>query len=156
MATPEALVNVPALRQSEPVGRHGDAADDPAIWVDPVNPACSRVLGTNKKQGLLVYDLDGTLLQELPVGRLNNVDVRANFSLGGERVDLAVASNRDRDSIAVFAIDRASGELAGNRDGMRDGGVMVISIGKQRRSRAHHRSGDDLPRLHLDQAQCRG
>ncbi len=111
VATPEALVNVPALRQSEPVGRHGDAADDPAIWVDPVNPARSRVLGTNKKQGLLVYDLDGTLLQELPVGRLNNVDVRANFSLGGERVDLAVASNRDRDSIAVFAIDRASGEL---------------------------------------------
>lgn len=111
VAAPEALVNVPALRQSEPVGRHGDAADDPAIWVDPVNPARSRVLGTNKKQGLLVYDLDGTLLQELPVGRLNNVDVRANFSLGGERVDLAVASNRDRDSIAVFAIDRASGEL---------------------------------------------
>jgi 3-phytase len=35
----------------------------------------------------------------------------AYFSLGGERVDLAVASNRDRDSIAVFAIDRASGEL---------------------------------------------
>ncbi|WP_394561799.1 phytase [Aquipseudomonas alcaligenes] len=111
VAVPEALVNVTALRQSEPVGRHGDAADDPAIWVDPANPARSRVLGTNKKQGLLVYDLDGKLLQDLPVGRLNNVDLRANFSLGGERVDLAVASDRDRNSIAVFAIDRASGEL---------------------------------------------
>jgi 3-phytase len=105
------LANVAALRQSEPVGRHGDAADDPAIWVDPLNPARSRVLGTNKKQGLLVYDLDGKLLQELPVGRLNNVDLRSNFSLGGERVDLAVASHRDHNSIALFAIDRASGEL---------------------------------------------
>ncbi|WP_252275598.1 phytase [Pseudomonas subflava] len=108
---PAPLANVAALRQSEPVARHGDAADDPAIWVDPVNPARSRVLGTNKKQGLLVYDLDGKLLQDLPVGRLNNVDLRANFRLGGERVDLAVASNRDRNSIAVFAIDRASGAL---------------------------------------------
>jgi 3-phytase len=111
VAVPEALVNVTAQRQSEPVGRHGDAADDPAIWVDPANPARSRVLGTNKKQGLLVYDMDGKLLQDLPVGRLNNVDLRPNFSLGGERVDLAVASDRDRNSIAVFAIDRASGEL---------------------------------------------
>ncbi|MFG0382276.1 phytase [Pseudomonas sp. zbq_18] len=108
---PPVLANVPALRQSEPVGRHGDAADDPAIWVHPEQPALSRVLGTNKKQGLLVYDLDGKLLQELQVGRLNNVDVRAGFDLGGTVVDLAVASNRDHDSIHLFAIDRASGEL---------------------------------------------
>lgn len=108
---PPVLENVPALRQSAPVGRQGDAADDPAIWVHPEQPALSRVLGTNKKQGLLAYDLDGKLLQELPVGRLNNVDVRAGFDLGGTTVDLAVASNRDHDSIHLFAIDRASGEL---------------------------------------------
>lgn len=110
-ALPEALAEVAALRQSEPVGRHGDAADDPAIWVHPQEPARSRVLGTNKKQGLQVYDLDGKLRQDLPVGRLNNVDVRPDFPLGDSRVDLAVASNRDRNSLAVFAIDRASGEL---------------------------------------------
>ena len=69
------------------------------------------MLGTNKKQGLLSYDLDGKLLQELPVGRLNNVDVRGDFALGNQRVDLAVASNRDHNSISLFAIDRASGEL---------------------------------------------
>lgn len=108
---PPVLASIPALRQSEPVGRHGDAADDPAIWVHPQQPALSRVLGTNKKQGLLAYDLDGRLLQELPVGRLNNVDVRAGFDLGGTQVDLAVASNRDHDSIHLFAIDRISGAL---------------------------------------------
>ncbi|MFZ2320599.1 MAG: phytase, partial [Pseudomonas sp.] len=111
VALPPVLTNVPALRQSEPVGRHGDAADDPAIWLHPTDPALSRVLGTNKKQGLLSYDLDGKLLQELPVGRLNNVDVRGDFALGNQRVDLAVASNRDHNSISLFAIDRVSGEL---------------------------------------------
>ncbi|CAD5106632.1 phytase [Zestomonas carbonaria] len=105
------LPNVAALRQSEPVARQGDAADDPAIWVNPRDPAASRVLGTNKKEGLLVYDLDGHLLQELPVGRLNNVDVRPNFQLGAGWVDLAVASNRDTNSLSIFSIDRASGEL---------------------------------------------
>lgn len=105
------LPQVAAVRQSEPVGRQGDAADDPAIWIHPETPANSRVLGTNKKQGLLAYDLDGKLLQELDVGRLNNVDVRPNFKLGAQTVDLAVASNRDHNSLSLFSIDRKTGEL---------------------------------------------
>ncbi|AZF31914.1 3-phytase [Pseudomonas sp. R4-35-07] len=105
------LPQVGALRQTEPVSRQGDAADDPAIWIHPHTPAKSRVLGTNKKQGLLAYDLNGKLLQELAVGRLNNVDVRPNFKLGAQTVDLAVASNRDRNSLSLFSIDRQSGEL---------------------------------------------
>ena len=105
------LPTVSAIVQSEPVARQGDAADDPAIWVHPTTPGLSRVLGTNKKQGLLAYDLHGKLLQELPVGRLNNVDVRANFKLGTHTVDLAVASNRDRNSLSLFSIDRTHGEL---------------------------------------------
>ncbi|WP_447890332.1 phytase [Pseudomonas hormoni] len=105
------LPNVKALSQSDPVGRQGDAADDPAIWIHPQQPSLSRVLGTNKKQGLLAYDLQGKLLQELPVGRLNNVDLRPNFKLGPQTVDLAVASNRDHNSLSLFSIDRLSGEL---------------------------------------------
>ena len=92
-------------------GRQSDATNDPAIWIHPETPANSRVLGTNKKQGLLAYDLDGKLLQELAVGRLNNVDVRPNFKLGAQTVDLAVASNRDHNSLSLFSIDRRSGEL---------------------------------------------
>ncbi|WLH77209.1 phytase [Pseudomonas sp. FP2335] len=108
----EAVIpEVAAMRQTDPVGRQGDAADDPAIWIHPEQPGKSRVLGTNKKQGLLAYDLDGKLLQELAVGRLNNVDVRPNFKLGTQTVDLAVASNRDHNSLSLFSIDRSSGEL---------------------------------------------
>ncbi|MBC8996956.1 phytase [Pseudomonas sp. N40(2020)] len=111
LALPPVLPSVAAQVQSDPVARQGDAADDPAIWVHPQQPSLSRVLGTNKKQGLLVYDLQGKLVQELPVGRLNNVDVRPNFKLGEQTVDLAVASHRDHNSLSLFAIDRRSGEL---------------------------------------------
>ncbi|WP_442963436.1 phytase [Pseudomonas sp. 3JA] len=118
---PPVLPTVTAIVQSEPVARQGDAADDPAIWVHPTTPGLSRVLGTNKKQGLLAYNLQGKLLQELAVGRLNNVDVRANFKLGTQTVDLAVASNRDRNSLSLFSIDRASGEL-------REAGEIMTSL----------------------------
>src|SRR5450830_1314915 len=70
--------------QTEPMARQGDAADDPAIWLAS-DPANARILGTNKKQGLLVYDLQGKQTQLLEVGRLNNVDVRQNIQLGGSK-----------------------------------------------------------------------
>src|SRR5690606_16649840 len=43
--------------QTDPVNTSGDAADDPAIWIHPQQPERSLVLGTNKKAGLQVYDL---------------------------------------------------------------------------------------------------
>ena len=91
--------------QTEPVARTGDAADDPAIWRNPADPAGARILGTNKKQGLLVYDLSGKQLQVLEVGRLNNVDVRQDVNVGGRKLDLAVATQRDDNSVMLFAID---------------------------------------------------
>ena len=97
--------------QTEPVARVGDAADDPAIWLHPTQPERSRILGTDKRSGLAVHDLQGGLLQFLPVGRLNNIDVRPGFSFDGRTVDLAVASHRDHDSLQFFAIDRDSGQL---------------------------------------------
>ena len=106
-----ALPILPVQVQTDPVPSLGDAADDPAIWVHPSDPRKSRVLGTDKQGGLLAYDLAGKQLQDLRVGRLNNVDVRAGFDLNGQLVDLAVASNRDHNSLQLFAIDRSSGEL---------------------------------------------
>ncbi len=106
-----ALPILPVQVQTDPVPSLGDAADDPAIWVHPNDSRKSRVLGTDKQGGLLAYDLAGKQLQDLRVGRLNNVDVRAGFDLNGQLVDLAVASNRDQNSLQLFAIDRSSGEL---------------------------------------------
>lgn len=105
-------VQLAPLAQTDGVPSLGDAADDPAIWVNPQVPAHSRVLGTDKKGGLLAYDLAGREVQNLRAGRLNNVDVRPGFRLGGRSVDLAVASNRDHNSLHLFAIDPASGVLS--------------------------------------------
>lgn len=98
--------------QTEPVARRGDAADDPAIWIHPLDPTQSLILGTNKKQGLLSYDLAGKTRQLLEVGRVNNVDVRQRVQLAGRAlpVDLAVATQRDDNALAVFEID-ANGTL---------------------------------------------
>ena len=108
---PEVLPRLRASVQTDPVPSLGDAADDPAIWVHPERTGDSRVLGTDKQGGLGSYDLSGKQVQYLPVGRMNNVDVRTGFALGDRTVDLAVASNRDRNSLQIFAIDRDSGEL---------------------------------------------
>jgi len=94
--------------QTAPVARAGDAADDPAIWIHPSDPDGARILGTNKKQGLLVYDVSGRQTQLLEAGRLNNVDVRQDLAFGdGTRVDLAMATQRDENAIVLFAIDGA-------------------------------------------------
>ncbi len=98
--------------ETTPVASMGDAADDPAIWVHPSQGEKSRILGTNKQQGLLVYDLNGQQLQQLNVGRVNNVDVRQGFSYRGQSMDIAAASQRDRAAIALFAINPLTGELS--------------------------------------------
>ncbi|WP_437881364.1 phytase [Pseudomonas sp. LRF_L74] len=111
VAKPDAVPQVAPLAQTDLAPSLGDAADDPAIWVNAAQPENSRVLGTDKKGGLLVYDLQGKEVQNLRVGRLNNVDVRPGFTLGARQVDLAVASNRDRNSLHLFAIEPASGQV---------------------------------------------
>lgn len=115
-----ALPVVTALAQTDSVARSGDAADDPAIWVHPADPARSRVVATNKKQGLLSYDLAGRQRQLLEVGRLNNVDVRQGLRIGDRRIDLAVATQRDERALALFEID-GEGEL-------RDAGRILTGL----------------------------
>ncbi|HLS99190.1 MAG TPA: phytase [Porticoccaceae bacterium] len=87
------------------VARFGDAADDPVIWVDPRNPGRSLIIGTDKREGLKVYNLDGHLRQSLDIGRLNNVDLIADTTVNGRRQPLLAASNRTLNSIALFTID---------------------------------------------------
>lgn len=107
-----AITTVKPLVETEPVGRHGDAADDPAIWVHPYNASHSLILGTNKKVGLQVYNLNGKLLQALNLGRLNNVDLRSSVKLTEKTIHIAAASNRDHNSISLFTIDEQSQKLS--------------------------------------------
>lgn len=96
---------VTPLIETQPVPSIGDAADDAAIWIHPQNTSQSTIIGTDKKSGLLVYNLAGVEIQSLPDGNLNNVDLRYNFPLGGHQVALVSASNRTDDSIALYKVN---------------------------------------------------
>ncbi len=101
----------PALVETEPVNSEGDAADDPATWIDAADPTQSRVIGTQKKGGLYVYDLSGKILQFLPAGKLNNVDLRKDFPFAPGPAPIVAASDRDDQSIAIFRFDIATRQL---------------------------------------------
>ncbi|MFB2728518.1 phytase [Shewanella mangrovisoli] len=105
------IVEIPAWVESAPSDRPGDTMDDPAIWVHPTQPEKSLVLGTNKRWGLLSFNMRGEQVQALPSGRINNVDLRQQVLLGGKKRDIAVATLRDNDSLAFYEID-AQGKLS--------------------------------------------
>jgi 3-phytase len=81
--------------------------DDPAIWIHPDDPSKSLILGTDKGGEIYVFDLDGKIIPEKTVsgmGRMNNIDVAYGFPLGGEKIDIAVATDRNEEKIRVFRL----------------------------------------------------
>lgn len=110
-AVTDIMTMVEPSAQTDTVALFGDAADDPAIWLNRQIPSASRILGTDKKAGLHVYGLDGKETQFLAAGRLNNVDVRYDVDVAGRRHDIAVATNRDHNSLHLFLIDPLTGVL---------------------------------------------
>lgn len=106
VASNELIKEIPTAVESDIADRSGDAMDDPAIWVHPTAPEKSRVLGTNKRWGLLSFSMQGEQLQAIGAGRVNNIDIRQRVLLGGEYRDVAVASNRDRNSLSIFNVDQ--------------------------------------------------
>lgn len=110
---PQGLPPVPvtAVAETEPVGTaDADAADDPAIWRNAADPAASRIVGTDKKAGLHVYDLTGRTLFSETSGLINNVDLT---ELPDGRV-IVVASDRNdltQAMLRVWELDKASGAL---------------------------------------------
>ena len=98
------------------VGTAGqDAADDPAVWASaaPVMVMGKQtpgfVAGTDKKSGLYIYGFDGQILQFLPEGLLNNVDVVEGLSVGGRPQVVLGASDRTpgKTGISLYTFDPA-------------------------------------------------
>ena len=104
--------------ETVPVRSYGDAADDPAIWAHPTDPAASLIIATDKKAGLYLYDLQGKEVQFLADGKMNNVDFRDGFELGGKQVTLVAASDRTRKAIALYVLDPAARRLLPIADGL--------------------------------------
>ena len=102
---------VPASGETIAVGTaNADAADDPAIWVDPADSSRVVLFGTDKKAGLYAYDLSGAVLQNLPGGNPNNVDLRDGFMIDGRPQVLVAASDRspERFGMPLYIMDPAT------------------------------------------------
>lgn len=87
-----------------------DAADDPAIWINPIDPSKSLVYGSNKKGGLAVYNLAGVEVDYYPLGNINNVDIIYNFPFNDSLITILGCSNRSDQSIDLLQLD-AEGKL---------------------------------------------
>jgi 3-phytase len=83
--------------------------DDPAIWINPANPAESLVLGTDKDAdgALYVWGLDGKIRHDKVVRGLvrpNNVDIAYGVMLGGKKIDIAVVTERYAHRLRVYRL----------------------------------------------------
>ncbi|HRP09817.1 MAG TPA: phytase [Terricaulis sp.] len=101
---------VTPVRETAIVHSVEDSADDPAIWV-AADPLQSLVIGTQKKGGLYIYDLNGALVQEVPGGQPNNVDLRDGFAWAEGASPIVAASDRSDNSIAIWRLDPATRQL---------------------------------------------
>jgi len=99
--------------ETDPVGHGGDAADDPAIWVNSYAPAKSVVIGNDKLGALEVYDLTGHRIQRISEGFFGNVDVAYDFPAATGRVDIAVVY---RLGMRVYGIDPNTRKLSNITD----------------------------------------
>lgn len=88
-----------------------DAADDPAVWVNPKDPSKSTIIATNKGGGILVYNLEGKELYSYKAGRPNNVDVRYNFKLSDKKTDIVAATDRNLGGFLIYTVNPKTGEL---------------------------------------------
>ncbi|OGG07924.1 hypothetical protein A3D05_00015 [Candidatus Gottesmanbacteria bacterium RIFCSPHIGHO2_02_FULL_40_24] len=88
--------------------------DDMAIWIHPTDKSKSAVIGSDKSNGkVYVYDLSGSTVQTVTDtgGQPGNIDIRYNFPLSGQPVDIVAFNDRSGDIIRIFKIDPNSRTL---------------------------------------------
>ncbi len=97
--------------ETEPVFAGDDAADDMCVLENFNNPESSLIISSDKKYGIIVYDLEGNKLYDYEVGRINNVDI-IPFKSGQDKY-LVAGTNRTYNSIDLY-IFSSNGELEKN------------------------------------------
>jgi 3-phytase len=105
-----AFPQVEATLETEPVVSDDDAADDICIWENPNDATKSIVVATDKKYGLITYDLQGKKLHQYAVGRPNNVALFTPNNILNNDLPLICASNRTQETI-TFAFLKPDGSL---------------------------------------------
>lgn len=127
---PGAAVRATLETPSVGTGAGEDAADDPAIWVGRAPTTIGGVAtpgfvaGTDKKAGLYIYGLDGAVLQFLPEGLLNNVDLVEGIAVQGRPQVVLGASDRTpgKTGVALYLFDPTAS------DGVRHWGMIPTDV----------------------------
>ncbi len=94
--------------ETDIVKSSGDAADDTSIWVNPHNPEQSLIVGTDKKWGLNVYDLDGKKVSEFKAGEVNNIDSREGFTVSGQVMQIFAGSERSKKTVDFYRMNEST------------------------------------------------
>lgn len=143
---PSAAV-ISARGETQPVPNDDDAADDPAIFVNPIDASRTLVFGTDKEGGLSVYDLSGAEVQRFDNGKQNNVDVRT-LEIAGKRESLAATSTNDYAKVFLYRVDPATNRVerlvtSTIRTGIETEGLCLYHSSKSNKLYVFV-SGDDL------------
>jgi len=116
--------------------------DDPAIWINPADPAKSLVVGTDKDTdgALMVYDLAGRIVRTVTgLKRPNNVDIVSGLMLGGRPTDVAVITEREKQRLRIFRLPDLAGVDRGDLvvfGGDRERAPMGVALYKRPRDGA--------------------
>ncbi|MBK7342417.1 MAG: phytase [Saprospiraceae bacterium] len=93
---------MPGRKKTQLTTRRSGAPDRP-VEVDD--------LRYQQKGGLASYNLNGEEVAYYAIGNVNNVDILDGFTLGNKPVSILGCSNRTHQSINLFRIENATGEL---------------------------------------------
>lgn len=104
---PRPIAVVSPAAETEPTVSMNDAADDPAIWEHPTDPARSLILGSDKDAGLGVYTLRGDQVAFHSVGSINNIDTAIV-----DGVHIVAGTAVDQNALLIWAIDPPSRTLS--------------------------------------------
>jgi len=99
---------VTANVETEPVFAGDDAADDMCVFENFNNFESSLIISSDKKYGIIVYDLEGVKLYDYEVGRINNVDILPSRSFQNKYI--VAGTNRTYNSIDIYLFN-SKGEL---------------------------------------------
>jgi 3-phytase len=113
--------------------------DDPAIWVNPADPAKSLVIGTDKNTdgALYVFDMNGKIIKDKVVTGLkrpNNVDLAYGLQLNGKPTDIVITTERMTHKLRIFSlpnmkpVDNGGIEIFEGETGNEYRDLMGISI----------------------------
>lgn len=109
----DTIFQITAIAETDPIQATvgNDAADDPAVWIHPDDPSRSIIFGSNKKGGIAAYNLSGDEVAYTEAGLINNIDVAYNLHLEQQTIDICGGTNRTHNSVDIYKIEPATGNL---------------------------------------------